>query len=75
MDWLALVIFALIGGVIGGVLTKLISPTRTIGTLRIDTSDSDGPYLFLELDKGIGDFYKDEYVTLRVSTESYLPRK
>lgn len=75
MDWLAIVIFALIGGVIGAILTKLISPTKTIGTLRIDMSDSDGPYLFLELDKGVGDISREQYVQLKINTESYISRK
>lgn len=79
MDWvvvvLAVIIFALIGGMIGAFLTKLIYPTKPIGTLRIDTSDPDGPYLFLELDEGIDKFYKKDFVMLSVNTENYVSQK
>lgn len=78
MDWM-LVIVGLIGLVIGLLIGRYISKstyqTKPIGTLRIDTSDSDGPYMFLELDKNIGDICLEEYVRLRVSTESYLSQK
>lgn len=75
MEWIVIITFALLGGLIGTVLMKLISPTKPIGTLRIDTSDPDGPFLFLELDKPVGDFYKESQVTLKVSTENYISPK
>lgn len=49
---------------------------KVVGTLRIDSSDpEDGPYMFLELNKGTGDVSRRKVVTLKVSTESYLSRK
>ena len=75
MEWLAILVSFLLGGLIGVVLTKRTSPTEPIGTLRIDTSDQDGPFLFLELDKPVGEFYKKSQVTLKVNTESYISSK
>lgn len=75
MDWLVIATFALIGGVIGSMLTKLISQTRPIGTLLIETSDPNNPYLLLELDKPIEDFYKDTYVTMKVKRGTYFSQK
>lgn len=76
MEWILLVAtFSLLGGLVGTTLMKLIYPTKPIGTLRIDTSDPDGPFIFLELDKGVGDFYKKSHITLRISTENYISQK
>lgn len=66
----------LTGMLVGCVLWTLILRHRSIGSLRVDTSDSDnGPYLFLELSKNIGDVYRKKYITLKVNTQSYLPHK
>lgn len=43
-----------------------------IGDLRIDRSDPDGPYLFLELKQGIEAFKHDDYVVLRVNDSNYI---
>lgn len=45
------VIYILIGILIGFVGASIIHRKRPIGFLRIDRSDPDGPYLFLELKK------------------------
>lgn len=45
------------------------------GTLRIDSSDPDGPYMFLELDTSLNNITKEEYITLRVDTRSYISQK
>ena len=72
MEWTAIVVFALLGGVIGCMITKFISRTKPIGTLRVVTSDSDDPYLFLELDKSVEDFYNESCVTFKVSRKNYI---
>ena len=62
----------LIGGYILGIYHAKQNP---IGTLRIDSSDPDGPYLFLELSSNV-DFIKNKrYVTLKVDTKSYITQK
>lgn len=75
MEWLVAIVTFLLGGLIGTVLTKRTYPTEPIGTLRIDTSDQDGPFLFLELDKSVGEFYKESQVVLKVNTENYISPK
>lgn len=57
----------LIGLGLGVTLTVQFTRKFAIGNLRMDTTDPDGPYLFLELDKEPADsIYKKRYVTLRV---------
>ena len=43
-----------------------------VGDLRIDRSDPDGPYLFLELKKGVEAFKHDDYVILKVNESNYI---
>ena len=43
-----------------------------IGTLRVDTSDPDGPYLFLELNTPVSEVMKQKQVALDVNTQSYI---
>jgi hypothetical protein len=71
-----LIIIFGIGVLIGCILTMIIFRTRSVGSLRVDTSDSDDdPYLFLELSKDIRDIYKKKYVTFRVSIKSFIPHE
>lgn len=65
-----------IGGVIAGsVSTWFLSRPKTVGALRVDRSDPDGPYLFLELSKGISEIASKSYVTLQVKIKDYISRK
>lgn len=50
-------------------------PKDPVGTLRIDTSDPDGPYLFLELHTPISEVMQHKQVTMDVNTESYISQK
>lgn len=45
-----------------------------VGILRIETSDPDGPYMFLELHTPISDLMKHETIRLHVDTKSYISR-
>lgn len=70
MEWLIL----FVGMLIGSVVTAYAFSKKFIGTLRVDQSDpTDAPYLFLEIEKGVGDISRKKYVLLRVNTESYIP--
>lgn len=64
-----------IGGICGLFINRLSLKKHSIGTLRVDNSDSDGPYLFLELSANISSFNKKKQVTLNVLDESYIPQK
>lgn len=65
------IIFA-IGVIIGCVLMKVIRRVKSVGKLRIDTSDPDGPFMFLELSKGVGDISAKKQVLLEVDLKSYI---
>lgn len=70
-------ILVLVSLVIGYLLGLIDGGRAVCGTLRLDHSDpEEPPYLFLEL-KGhtIDDIIKQEYITLAVKREDFLPRK
>lgn len=68
------IIFA-IGVVIGSIITRIINRPLDIGTLRIDTSDPDGPFMFLELAKDVDSVTSKKYVILKVNLKSYISQK
>jgi hypothetical protein len=71
-------IIFLIGYVFGifAATAVFVRESRYAGTLRIDRSDpNDKPYIFLELNKGVGDISAKRRVVLKVSNENYLPRE
>ena len=68
------VIFA-IGVIVGCLISAIIRRVKSVGALRIDSSDPDGPYMFLELDKGIDTISAKKYVLLRVKLKNYIPHK
>lgn len=70
-----LVIIFAIGVVVGSIITKIFTRSLGVGTLRIDTSDSDGPYMFLELSKGVDIVASKKYVVLKVNLKSFIPQK
>lgn len=69
-------VFIFVAGVILGVLFELILiKSSHIGALRIDNSDGDGPYLFLELSKSVSSFKKRKRVFMSVKEENYIPHE
>ena len=48
---------------------------NTIGSLRVDRSDEDGPLVFMEVDPGFRDFAEMDVVILKVKHEDFIPRK
>ena len=65
-----------IGVAVGCILTTVILRIKSVGILRVDTSDpDDSPYLFLELTKGLDTIYRKKYVSLKVCIKSFLPQK
>lgn len=68
--------FFFIGVSIGILLEKIILHIKKSGTLRIDHSDpQDGPYLFLELEKGIHNISKRHCILLEVKLKNYYSHK
>ena len=70
-----LVIILAIGIVVGSIITRIIIRPLDIGTLRIDTSDPDGPFMFLELSKDVDTVASKKYVILKVNLKSYISQK
>lgn len=76
-----LVVMFILGFIIGGMIvfaiitSKFLKESDPIGDLRIDESDPDGPYLFLELDTDVDLFKHKETVTLKVKAENFIPQK
>lgn len=68
-----LYVFIFVVGIILGVIfDKFLIKSSHIGTLRIDNSDGDGPYLFLELTKSVSSFKKRKQVFMSVKEENYI---
>lgn len=72
-----LVLAFLAGLLVGAIITSIViyRKTKTDGDLRIDRSDSDGPYLFLELSNAIDTVSRKKRVIFNVINKDYLPRK
>lgn len=71
-----LIIIFVIGILIGCIFTTIMFRTRSIGSLRIDTSDpDDGPYLFLEMSKDINEVCKKKYISLKINIKNFISHK
>ncbi len=68
-------IFLLSGIVIGGTIIFLFFNKSIDGILRIDKSDEDAPYLFLEIKKNVGYLETRKYVRLKVKQENFVSHK
>ena len=71
-----LFIIFLIGVLVGDICAIIMTRIKSTGSLRVDTSDpDDGPYLFLELSKDIGEIYRKKYITLKVNLKNFIPHE
>ena len=75
MIWIALVVGILIGIIFNQILIKTVFKPKPCGSLRIDQSDPDGPYIFLELNRGIKELYDKNEVVLRLNFDDYISQK
>ena len=77
MEILILILVLMLGFALGFIFARkspIRSNSKTIGVLRVDTSDPDGPYLFLELHTGVEAVMGRKQVMLDVSTQNYISR-
>ena len=65
----------LAGVIIGSIVTTIMFKSKQVGNLRVDTSDPDGPYLFLELTKDLDSVVKRKSVTLKVRKENFISQE
>jgi hypothetical protein len=79
MDWFYILIGLIIycvGFAAGGFYIKeKFLHDKTIGSLRVDRSDEDGPLVFMEVDPGFRDFAEMDVLVLKVKHEDFIPRK
>ena len=79
MDWFYILIGLIIycvGFAAGGFYIKeKFLHDKTIGNLRVDRSDEDGPLVFMEVDPGFRDFAEMDVIILKVKHEDFIPRK
>ena len=69
------VIYVVVGIMIGFVVSSIIRRKHPVGVLRIDKSDPDGPYLFLELKKSVNEIIAQRTILLEVKREDFIPHK
>lgn len=75
MNSTIIIIVFLFGMLVGIGAISLSIRLHNVGNLRVDNSDpSEGPYLFLEIDKrlGIEDVVSKDYVILDVRRENFI---
>lgn len=72
-------IFCIVGFIIGLIFSYLIVKHYTIGNLRLDNSDpEEEPYMFLELDSSLHNVNwigKQKFVVLKVLLKNYISQK
>lgn len=77
MEVLILILVLMLGFALGFIFARkspIWSGSKSVGVLRVDTSDPDGPYMFLELHTGVEEVMGRKQVTLDVSTQNYISR-
>lgn len=67
------VVYVVVGIMIGFAVSSIIRRKHPVGFLRIDKSDPDGPYLFLELKKSVNEIVTQRTVLLEVKREDFIP--
>lgn len=64
-------IFAM-GILAGAILMGIVFKFFLAGSLRVDYSDPDGPFLFLELSKRVESVTSQKYVMLKVKAKDFI---
>lgn len=67
-------VFAL-GVVVGCIIAIIVSRVKSVGSLRCDSVDEDGPYLFLELSRSVYTILQRKYITLKVDADRHFTQK
>lgn len=67
--------FVFIIGILAGMVIGWITQPKKVGNLRMDHSDPESPYLFLELEENMDALLKQKEVILRIRVEDYISQK
>lgn len=70
-----LFIIGIFAGISFGLLISLIRRPKVMGCLRIEQSDPDGPYMFLELHEKLETLADQKAIILAIRLDDYVPRK
>lgn len=70
-----ILIFFILGVLAGIAATVIRFSCKIDGTLRIDHSDPDGPFMFLEVERSAADISYKHFVVLRVDFKNYISRE
>lgn len=71
MNETLIIYLSFLANLIMGFIILKFRREKKVGLIRIDTSDDDGPFLFLELDVDISSLAKQKRVIVDISNENY----
>ena len=72
---MSIAVWIVLGTVIGSIFTGIVFRCFLVGALRVDRSDPDGPFMFLELKKSVEHVTSKKYIVLKVEDRDYIPHK
>lgn len=71
MEWFIYIISIILAFLIGVDITERRfadqRKNKIVGSLEIDTSDPDGPYIFAEFNKPVETIFSNKYIILKVN--------
>lgn len=75
MEWIICVVLVGITFIFGVKITERRFAkqfeNKIVGSLKIDTTDPDGAYIFAEFDKPIESVFSNKYVILKIDSHDY----
>ena len=72
------IIIFVLGVVLGLVIAIILKKCRCVnpsGTIRVDSSDPDGPFLFLELNEDLNAICSKDKIVCKIDNSSYISQK
>lgn len=70
-----LILMYAMGVFMGYILCKILLRPKSVGCIRIDNSDGEGPYMFLELDESVDNLSKRHYAYVEIKKENLIPHE
>ena len=74
MEWVICVVLVVVTFIFGVKITERRfakqCENKIVGSLKIDTTDPDGPYIFAEFNKPVDTIFLNKYVILKIDANS-----
>lgn len=74
MEWLIWIVLIVIAFILGVEVTERRFANqyknKIVGSLKIDTSDPDGPYIFAEFSKPVEKIFSNKYIVMKIDARS-----